>query len=164
MSRTIYETGSATLNKSFIKTEPSRFAKQISDLRIWSFSKELAAMEELRSAMEDHFEQMGDLLQKFSAELRSGLQPAYENFIGFFHAIDWKVQLYLALCLVREKVRLQDLWICAVFVYLNAWPFVWIFAGTLANGFAGIPFCVAVNNLYFQEEPQFPNVFVPFGM
>ncbi|KAL5558488.1 hypothetical protein UlMin_034699 [Ulmus minor] len=47
-------------------------------------------MEELRSAMEDHFEQMGDLLQKFSAELRSGLQPAYENFIGFFHAIDWK--------------------------------------------------------------------------
>jgi len=35
-------------------------------------------------------EQMADLVQKFSAELRSGLRPAYDNFIGFFHAIDWK--------------------------------------------------------------------------
>ena len=36
-------------------------------------------------------EQMADLVQKFSAELRTGLRPAYDNFIGFFHAIDWKV-------------------------------------------------------------------------
>jgi len=35
-------------------------------------------------------EQMADLVQKFSAELRTGLRPAYDNFIGFFHAIDWK--------------------------------------------------------------------------
>ncbi|XP_024020375.1 transmembrane protein 18 [Morus notabilis] len=47
-------------------------------------------MEDLRSAMEDHIDQMSDLLQKFSAELRSGVRPAYDNFIGFFHAIDWK--------------------------------------------------------------------------
>ncbi|XP_038695611.1 transmembrane protein 18-like [Tripterygium wilfordii] len=47
-------------------------------------------MDELRSALEEHMDQMTDLVQKLSAELRSGLRPAYENFIGFFHAIDWK--------------------------------------------------------------------------
>ncbi|OMO75684.1 Transmembrane protein 18 [Corchorus capsularis] len=47
-------------------------------------------MEELRSAMEEHMEVMADLVQKLSSELRSGLRPAYDNFIGFFHAIDWK--------------------------------------------------------------------------
>ncbi|KAL0015836.1 hypothetical protein SO802_002905 [Lithocarpus litseifolius] len=47
-------------------------------------------MEDLKSAMEEHMEQMADLVQKFSAELRTGLRPAYDNFIGFFHAIDWK--------------------------------------------------------------------------
>uniref|UniRef100_A0A7N2KV86 Transmembrane protein 18 n=1 Tax=Quercus lobata TaxID=97700 RepID=A0A7N2KV86_QUELO len=47
-------------------------------------------MEDLKSAMEQHMEQMADLVQKFSAELRTGLRPAYDNFIGFFHAIDWK--------------------------------------------------------------------------
>ncbi|CAO2835244.1 unnamed protein product [Amaranthus hypochondriacus] len=47
-------------------------------------------MEELRSAMEDHMNQMADLIQKLSTELRSGFAPAYDNFMGFFHAIDWK--------------------------------------------------------------------------
>ncbi|XP_061344758.1 uncharacterized protein LOC133290654 isoform X2 [Gastrolobium bilobum] len=47
-------------------------------------------MEELKSAMEEHMELMADLVQKFSSELRAGLHPAYENFMGFFHAIDWK--------------------------------------------------------------------------
>ncbi|KAF3969418.1 hypothetical protein CMV_006800 [Castanea mollissima] len=47
-------------------------------------------MEDLKSAMEEHMKQMADLIQKFSAELRTGLRPAYDNFIGFFHAIDWK--------------------------------------------------------------------------
>ncbi|CAN1195105.1 Transmembrane protein 18 [Linum perenne] len=46
-------------------------------------------MEELKSAMDAHLDQMADLVQKLSSELRSGLQPAYENFIGFFHAVDW---------------------------------------------------------------------------
>ncbi|XP_047330493.1 transmembrane protein 18 [Impatiens glandulifera] len=47
-------------------------------------------MDEIRSAMEDHLDQMADLVQKLSAELRSGMRPAYDHFIGFFHAIDWK--------------------------------------------------------------------------
>ncbi|XP_065880485.1 uncharacterized protein [Euphorbia lathyris] len=46
-------------------------------------------MEDLRSAMEEHMDQMSDLFQKLSSEFRSGLRPAYENFLGFFHAIDW---------------------------------------------------------------------------
>ncbi|XP_057799063.1 uncharacterized protein LOC131014914 [Salvia miltiorrhiza] len=47
-------------------------------------------MEELQSAVNAHFDQMADLVEKLSAEFRSGLKPAYENFMGFFHAIDWK--------------------------------------------------------------------------
>ncbi|GKV29640.1 hypothetical protein SLEP1_g38545 [Rubroshorea leprosula] len=34
--------------------------------------------------------QMADLVQKLSSELRLGLQPACNNFMGFFHVIDWK--------------------------------------------------------------------------
>lgn len=48
-------------------------------------------MEEISSAMEQQMDLMADLVQKLSGELRTGLQPAYANFIGFFHAIDWKV-------------------------------------------------------------------------
>ncbi|BFG41083.1 transmembrane protein 18 [Prunus yedoensis var. nudiflora] len=47
-------------------------------------------MEQLRSAVEEHMDQMADLVQKLSAELRSGLKPALDNFLGFFHAINWK--------------------------------------------------------------------------
>ncbi|CAN6555439.1 unnamed protein product [Malus baccata var. baccata] len=46
-------------------------------------------MEQVRSAMEEHMDQMADLVQKLSADLRSGLAPAVNNFLGFFHAIDW---------------------------------------------------------------------------
>ncbi|KAI4313179.1 hypothetical protein L6164_026178 [Bauhinia variegata] len=75
-------------------------------------------MEELKSAMEEHMEQMADLVQKFSSELRVGLRPAYENFIGFFHAIDWKepwliglvafhVVLLLVVVISRKNTNLQ---------------------------------------------------------
>ncbi|KAJ8759078.1 hypothetical protein K2173_003316 [Erythroxylum novogranatense] len=47
-------------------------------------------MDDLRSALDQHMDQMADLVQKLSSELRSGLRPAYDNFIGFFHAIDWR--------------------------------------------------------------------------
>ncbi|KAL3845601.1 hypothetical protein ACJIZ3_003004 [Penstemon smallii] len=47
-------------------------------------------MEDLQSALNAHMDQMADLVEKLTAELRSGLKPAYENFMGFFHAIDWK--------------------------------------------------------------------------
>jgi len=50
-------------------------------------------MEELKSAMEEHMDLMADLVQKLSSDLRAGFRPAYDNFIGFFYAIDWKVAL-----------------------------------------------------------------------
>ncbi|KAI3901443.1 hypothetical protein MKW92_019822 [Papaver armeniacum] len=46
--------------------------------------------EELKSAMNQHMDLMSDLVEKFSGELRAGLQPAVDNFLSFFHAIDWK--------------------------------------------------------------------------
>lgn len=54
-------------------------------------------MEDLKSAMNLHMDQMSELVEKISAELRSGLQPAVDNFIGFFHAIDWKEPLLLSI-------------------------------------------------------------------
>ncbi|KNA14688.1 hypothetical protein SOVF_104420 [Spinacia oleracea] len=75
-------------------------------------------MEEVRSAMEDHMNQMADLVQKLSDELRSGFAPAYDNFMGFFHAIDWKepwlmgilgfyVFLLLTIIFSRKHVNFQ---------------------------------------------------------
>nr|GEW49274.1 transmembrane protein 18 [Tanacetum cinerariifolium] len=47
-------------------------------------------MDELKTALNDHLDQLQGILEKVSAELRVGMQPAVDNFIGFFHAIDWK--------------------------------------------------------------------------
>ncbi|EPS60510.1 hypothetical protein M569_14293, partial [Genlisea aurea] len=47
-------------------------------------------MDELLPVLNAHMDQMADLVEKLTAELRSGLKPAYENFVGFFHAVDWK--------------------------------------------------------------------------
>ncbi|XP_076941617.1 uncharacterized protein LOC143611253 [Bidens hawaiensis] len=47
-------------------------------------------MDELKTAMNDHLDQMQEIVEKISSELRVGMQPAMDIFIGFFHAIDWK--------------------------------------------------------------------------
>ncbi|KAG9444000.1 hypothetical protein H6P81_015340 [Aristolochia fimbriata] len=74
-------------------------------------------MEDLKAAMNEHMDQMADLVEKLSAELRVGLQPAYDNFIGFFHAIDWKpwliglmsfhVVLLLVAIITRRNINFQ---------------------------------------------------------
>lgn len=51
-------------------------------------------MEEVKRGLNEHMDLMADLVEKFTAELRTGMRPAYDNFIGFFHAIDWKVLYY----------------------------------------------------------------------
>ncbi|XP_073287627.1 uncharacterized protein [Primulina huaijiensis] len=61
-------------------------------------------MEELQSALNAHMDQMADLVEKLTAELRSGLKPAYENFLGFFHAINWKEPWLI--CLISIHVFL----------------------------------------------------------
>ncbi|RWW44937.1 hypothetical protein BHE74_00049266, partial [Ensete ventricosum] len=50
-----------------------------------------STMEDLKAALNEHVDLVSELLEKFSAELRSGFGPAVDNFVGFFHAIDWKV-------------------------------------------------------------------------
>ncbi|KAL8259691.1 hypothetical protein R6Q59_027644 [Mikania micrantha] len=47
-------------------------------------------MDELNTAMNDHLDQIQEIVEKIPSEIRIGMQPAMDNFIGFFHAIDWK--------------------------------------------------------------------------
>ncbi|THU68780.1 hypothetical protein C4D60_Mb08t07450 [Musa balbisiana] len=45
---------------------------------------------DLKAALNEHVDLASELFEKFSAELRSGFGPAVDNFVSFFHAIDWK--------------------------------------------------------------------------
>ncbi|KAG5544658.1 hypothetical protein RHGRI_017183 [Rhododendron griersonianum] len=102
-------------------------------------------MEDLKSAMGEHMDQMADLVEKLTAELRSGLRPAYDNFLGFFHAIDWTNSPMFCLR-----------W--------NAWlglaQFAVINLRALANVLDAVPFCVATDSNYVKEEYQLPDVLV----
>ncbi|OVA12309.1 Transmembrane protein 18 [Macleaya cordata] len=105
-------------------------------------------MEDLKSAMNEHMELMSDLVEKFSGELRTGFQPAVDNFIGFFHAIDWKepwliglmsfhVALLLTSLMSRKNINFQ------MFLFLMALAGVYfaekinIFLGNNWKSFAG---------------------------
>lgn len=48
-------------------------------------------MDELRTALDEHMDLVSHMFENLSSQLRSGMRPAFDNFIGFFHAIDWKV-------------------------------------------------------------------------
>ncbi|KAJ6803240.1 transmembrane protein 18 [Iris pallida] len=75
-------------------------------------------MEDLKSAIRDHVDLVSALLEKLSGELRSGFGPAVDNFVGFFHAINWKepwliclilfhVTLLLVVIISRRNVNFQ---------------------------------------------------------
>ncbi|XP_078435198.1 tmem18 [Wolffia australiana] len=64
------------------------------------------AMEELRSALRDHVELVAELADRFSSELRGGIRPAIDNFVGFFHAIDWKEPWLIGLLLFHASFLL----------------------------------------------------------
>ncbi|KAI3937377.1 hypothetical protein MKW98_001948 [Papaver atlanticum] len=66
-------------------------------------------MEELKSAMKEHIEFMSDLVERSSGELRTGLQPAVDIFIGFFHAIDWKEPWLIGLILFHVALLLTTI-------------------------------------------------------
>ena len=51
-------------------------------------------MDELKTALDEHMDLVSHLFENLSSQLRSGMRPALDNFIGFFHAIDWKVSTY----------------------------------------------------------------------
>lgn len=78
-------------------------------------------MEELQSALNAHMDQMADLVEKLTAELRSGLKPAYENFMGFFHAIDWKV---IFTCLQYAFWHASELFLFFLFWVLPSWVLI----------------------------------------
>lgn len=61
-------------------------------------------MEDLKSALNEHVDLVSELLQRFSGELRTGFGPAYQNFLGFFHAIDWTEPWLI--CLITFHVTL----------------------------------------------------------
>ncbi|KAE9457518.1 hypothetical protein C3L33_10576, partial [Rhododendron williamsianum] len=113
-------------------------------------------MEDLKSAMGEHMDQMADLVEKLTAELRSGLRPAYDNFLGFFHAIDWT--LY-----GNRKEAISDTTICAAQVQFSgtgsSMKDLWKMRA-LANVLDAVPFCVATDSNYVKEEYQLPDVLV----
>jgi transmembrane protein 18 len=49
------------------------------------------AVEEVRSALNEHADVVADLFGRVSSEVRTGFAPAVDSFVGFFHAVDWKV-------------------------------------------------------------------------
>lgn len=118
-------------------------------------------MEELRSAVEEHMELMADLVQKLSTELRSGLRPAYDNFMGFFHAIDWKepwlmcllafhAVLLIMVIFSRKKTNFQ------MFLFLLALLGVY-FAESL-NKFLGDNWKKFASQNYFDQSGLFLSV------
>jgi hypothetical protein len=51
------------------------------------------AVEEVRAALNEHADVVAELFGRVSTELRGGFGPAVDTFVGFFHAVDWKVRL-----------------------------------------------------------------------
>ncbi|XP_008462809.2 uncharacterized protein LOC103501090 [Cucumis melo] len=114
-------------------------------------------MDELRSAMEEHMDQMSDLIQKLSFELQSGLRPALDNFIGFFHAIDWKEPWLMGLLGFHGLLL-----IITIFTRkrTNFQMFLFLFA------LAGVYFAEGINKILSKNWKKFAtqNYFDPNGV
>nr|ACG34171.1 hypothetical protein [Zea mays] len=55
------------------------------------------AVEEVRSALNEHADVVADLFGRVSSEVRTGFAPAVDSFVGFFHAVE-------AVGVVRRRV------------------------------------------------------------
>lgn len=53
------------------------------------------AVGEVREALNEHADVVAELFGRVSSDLRSGFRPALDSFLGFFHAVDWKVGFFL---------------------------------------------------------------------
>ncbi|KAJ0235586.1 Transmembrane protein 18 [Hirschfeldia incana] len=113
-------------------------------------------MEEIRSAMEQQMDLMADLVQKLSGELRTGFQPAYENFIGFLHAIDWKEPWIMGLMAFHALVLIVTL---ASRRHLNFHMFLFLLA------LGGVYFAESLNRVLRKNWRSFStqNYFDPHG-
>ncbi|CAA7018693.1 unnamed protein product [Microthlaspi erraticum] len=114
-------------------------------------------MEDIRSAMEQQMDLVADLVQKISGELRTGLQPAYDNFLGFFHAIDWKEPWIMGLMAFHASVLLVTL---LTRRRLNFHMFLFLLA------LAGVYFAENLNRLLRKNWKSFStqNYFDPHGV
>uniref|UniRef100_A0A453IRE4 Uncharacterized protein n=1 Tax=Aegilops tauschii subsp. strangulata TaxID=200361 RepID=A0A453IRE4_AEGTS len=52
------------------------------------------AVEEVCSALNKHADVVAELFGRVSTELCGGFGPAVDSFVGFFHAVVWKVRLF----------------------------------------------------------------------
>ncbi|KAJ4804703.1 Transmembrane protein 18 [Rhynchospora pubera] len=119
------------------------------------------AMDEMKAAMNEHVDLVSDLLQRLSSELRSGFGPAVDNFIGFFHAIDWKepwligllafhVLLLIVVILSRRKVNFQ--------LSLSFLAFVGVYMAERINRFLGENWKSFSSQNYFDPNGLFVSV------
>ncbi|KAK1258470.1 hypothetical protein QJS04_geneDACA011501 [Acorus gramineus] len=65
-----------------------------------------SAMEGVRTAMREHADLVADLFERLSTDLRRGFAPAYANFVGFFHVIDWTETWLICLMLFHATLLL----------------------------------------------------------
>ncbi|GAB4844831.1 hypothetical protein Ancab_038219 [Ancistrocladus abbreviatus] len=114
-------------------------------------------MDELKSTMEEHMEQMADLVQKLTAELKSGFGPAFDNFMGFLHAIDWKEPWLL--CLLGFHVLL-------LFTSFFTWRHVDFQMFLFLLALSGVCFAERLNTFLAEHWKSFAsqNYFDPHGI
>ncbi|CAL9775877.1 unnamed protein product [Musa acuminata subsp. burmannicoides] len=120
-----------------------------------------SAMEDLKAALNEHVDLASELFEKFSAELRSGFGPAVENFVTFFHAIDWKepwliclLAFYFILLIVtilsRKNVNFQ---LC-----LSLLAFSGVYLAERVNSFLGRNWKSFSSQNYFDPHGLFLSV------
>ncbi|KAG0452374.1 hypothetical protein HPP92_024769 [Vanilla planifolia] len=118
-------------------------------------------MEDLKRAVREHVDLVADLVERVSAELRSGFGPAINGFVGFFHAIDWKEPWLICLLLFhftllvtaiisRKRVNFQ--------FGLSILAFSGVFLAERINGFLGKHWKSFARQNYFDRNGLFISV------
>ncbi|CAL5004619.1 unnamed protein product [Urochloa decumbens] len=125
------------------------------------------AVEEVRSALNEHADVVAELFGRVSSELRTGFAPAVDSFIGFFHAVDWKVPtrpfepwlismltfhaiLLLVTIVSRRNVNFQ--------LILSALTFSGVFLAERINTFLGQNWKSFSSQNYFDPQGLFISV------
>ncbi|RCV29324.1 hypothetical protein SETIT_6G003800v2 [Setaria italica] len=119
------------------------------------------AVEEVRSALNEHADVVAELFGRVSSELRTGFAPAVDSFIGFFHAVDWKEPwlismltfhaiLLLVTIISRRNVNFQ--------LILSALTFSGVFLAERINTFLGQNWKSFSSQNYFDSQGLFISV------
>ena len=119
------------------------------------------AVEEVRSALNEHADVVAELFGRVSTELRGGFGPAVDTFVGFFHAVDWKepwligmISFHAILLLVtiisRRNINFQ--------LILSALTFSGVFLAEKLNTFLGQNWKSFSSQNYFDPQGLFISV------